>query len=261
MLSATGIHVTIERKHLLRGVDLEVRPGEVVAVLGENGAGKSTLIRALAGDITPRGGVVNMNGRPLDHWRLRDRARVRAVMPQDHAVAFGFTALETVAFGRYPHAEGLPGATDHDIARAALRRMDALHLQDRLVTTLSGGERARVMLAKTLAQVWEPVPNAARYLLLDEPTASLDPAHQHSVLGAVRAFVVGQDVGVCAALHDLNLAAQYADRIMLLKGGYMLASGTPVEVLTTMRLSKCFGVDAIVMPHPRHTAPLVVITG
>jgi len=239
MLSATGIHVTIERKHLLRGVDLEVRPGEVVAVLGENGAGKSTLIRALAGDITPRGGVVNMNGRPLDHWRLRDRARVRAVMPQDHAVAFGFTALETVAFGRYPHAEGLPGATDHDIARAALR----------------------VMLAKTLAQVWEPVPNAARYLLLDEPTASLDPAHQHSVLGAVRAFVVGQDVGVCAALHDLNLAAQYADRIMLLKGGYMLASGTPVEVLTTMRLSKCFGVDAIVMPHPRHTAPLVVITG
>ncbi len=260
MLSAVNISVRIGANKILQHVDMEVRPGEIVALLGENGAGKSTLLKVLAGDLRPDSGVVRMNGRPLYLWPMRDRARIRAVLPQDHPLPVGFSAAETALFGRYPHTDAYPGPGDEQIARAALAITGAEHLADRSITTLSGGERARVLLAKTFAQIWTSWQGESRYLLLDEPTASLDPAQQHHILKAIRDFSRNEAVGVCAVLHDLNLASQYADRLVLIKDGVRLAIGEAREVLTEAHLEACFGVGTIIMPHPRHGGPLVVTT-
>lgn len=260
MLTAKNIGVSIGGRKILQHVDVDVHPGEVVALLGENGAGKSTLLKVLAGDTRPQSGVVRMNGRPLYLWPMRERARVRAVLPQDQQLPVGFTAEETVLFGRFPHADAYPGPGDEDIARAALKLTGASHLAKRSIVTLSGGERARVLLAKTFAQIWTSWQEEARFLLLDEPTASLDPAQQHHILKAIRHFARSESIGVCAVLHDLNLAAQYADRMILLKDGTRLACGEVRDVLTASHLSACFGVEAIIMAHPLHAAPLVVTT-
>jgi iron complex transport system ATP-binding protein len=259
MLAAHTITVTAGGATLLREASLAVAPGEVVAVLGENGAGKSTLLKALAGDLAPRAGQVTMNDRPLAAWRPRERARVRAVLPQNAALAFGFTALETVLIGRYPHSQGAPQARDFDLARAALGRLDAGHLESRIVTTLSGGELARVQFARVLAQLWPDEVAAARYLLLDEPTASLDPAHQHLALRVAGALARDHRIGVVTVLHDINLAAQYADRVALLKHGRVLDDGPPRAVLTPESLGTCFGVEATVLAHPRSGRPLIVV--
>jgi iron complex transport system ATP-binding protein len=260
MLAATEVTVVAGKATLLRGASVRVAAGELVALLGENGAGKSTLLKTLAGDLAPRAGAVTMNGRPLDEWRVQERARVRAVLPQSAALAFGFTGLETVLMGRYPHSQGSTNAHDFAIARAALARLDASHLEVRFVTTLSGGELARVQLARVLAQLWPETPGVPRYLLLDEPTASLDPAHQHLALRAARAFAHEHAGGVLAILHDINLASQYADRVVLLKQGCVLAEGAPAAVLTPEALGACFNVEATVVAHPRLDRPLVVVT-
>jgi iron complex transport system ATP-binding protein len=258
VLAAGAITVSAGGKTLLKDATLEVRPGEFLALAGENGAGKSTLLRVLAGDLRPKSGQIGMNGYPLERWRLRERAHLRAVLPQDSAVAFGFTALETALMGRYPHCDGMPGECDRRIAREALERLDAAHLEQRLVTTLSGGERARVALARALAQIWEADERGPRYLLLDEPVASLDLAHQHNALRLVREFVRERGVGAVAVLHDLNLAAQYADRIAVLKAGRLAACGAPDAVLTERLVADCFAVRALVMRHPRTNCPLVI---
>lgn len=260
MLAASDVTVVAGTATLLRGASLRIAPGELVALLGENGAGKSTLLKTLAGDIVPRAGVVTMNGRPLREWRMRDRALTRAVLPQSAALAFGFTALETALMGRYPHSHGSTHARDLGIARAALARLDAGHLETRLVTTLSGGELARVQLARVLAQLWPEAQSGPRYLLLDEPIASLDPAHQHLALRTARTCAHADGVGVLAVLHDINLAAQYADRVVLLKQGRVLVEGAPAAVFTPQALGVCFNVEAIVVPHPRSDRPLVVVS-
>jgi len=258
MLEAIDVTVTAARATLLKRVSLQVRPGEMLALLGENGAGKSTLLRVLAGDIRPQAGSVQLSGRPMYLWSMADRARRRAVLPQRAEVAFGFTALEVVLMGRQPHGDGAPGADALAIAREALGCVDAAHLTDRIVNTLSGGEAARVHLARVLAQLWTHAAGD-RFLLLDEPTASLDPAHQHLTLACARTFARDHGLGVLAVLHDVNLAAQYADRIALLKRGRLIAEGAPHAVLTPDRLEACYGVQAVVMPHPRVDAPLVVL--
>lgn len=256
-LAAESVTVRIAKRTLLEDVSLAVAPGEVVAVAGENGAGKSTLLRVLSGDAPPQSGRALMNGRPLEAWRLEERARMRAVLPQDSAVAFGFSALDVALLGRYPHCAGAPGARDEAIARDALARLDVAHLVERDVTTLSGGERARVHLARVLAQLDDDVPQP-RYLLLDEPTASLDLAHQHLALGLAREIALERRIGVLAVLHDLNLAAQYADRVLLLKHGRVVADGAPEAVLSEALVSFAFSVRALVIPHPGNGRPLVV---
>jgi heme transport system ATP-binding protein len=259
MLSAIDVTYTVSGAALLHRVTLEVRPGEVLALLGENGAGKSTLLKLLSGDCTPRSGQVSMNQRPLHLWSMRERARTRAVLPQDTRVAFGFTALEVVLLGRYPFCDGISTRRDLDIARAALARTGAAHVEQRLVPTLSGGENARVQIARVLAQVWtENEAAGPRYLLLDEPTASLDLAHQHAALELIREQAQRQGLGVLVVLHDLNLAARYADRIVLLKQGSLITAGTPTAVLTPERIANCFGIDAVVASHPTRGCPLVV---
>jgi iron complex transport system ATP-binding protein len=257
VLRAEALVVVAQRRRLLDGVDVVVRPGECVAVVGPNGAGKSTLAKALAGEIVAAHGTVSLDGRPLREWEPRELARRRAVMPQDTAVSFAFTAREIVLLGRYPHCGGRPGRIDHAIACDALDLADARAFADQPVTTLSGGERARVQLARAIAQVLGPCA-APRYLLLDEPVASLDLKHQHAALRVTRELARERGVGVLAIVHDLNLALRYADRVVLLHEGRVVADDAPARALIPFNVERCFDV-AIDLAGPSGSTPSLIV--
>jgi len=240
MLSALEVSVRRGSHLLVDGVRLDVRPGEIHTVLGPNGAGKSTLLRLLAGDLQADTGAVVLDDRDLKLWPLEALARRRAVLPQQESLRFAFTAAEVVALGRLPW-----GDVRHEGHRRVVRDcLDALSLTglaEQAYPTLSGGERARVQFARVLAQLVADDPQP-RYLLLDEPTASLDLAHQYRCLQQMRRFSAAGG-GVLAVLHDPNQALAYADRVTLLKCGRVVASGTAAEVLTAAQLSALYDIE------------------
>ncbi|MDO9568023.1 MAG: heme ABC transporter ATP-binding protein [Hydrogenophaga sp.] len=243
-LSARGITVRAARTVLLHGISLHLPAGEVGVLLGPNGAGKSTLLSVLAGLRMPDAGQVWLDGQPMALVDMGAQARCRALLAQDSSVAFDFLACELVGMGRYPHRLQ-PSADEAGIALRAMAAADVGHLAHRSVQSLSGGERARVQLARALAQVWEARPDgASRWLLLDEPTAALDLRHQHETLATVRRWAREQGVGVLAVLHDLNLALRYADRVWVLDQGRLQASGAPAQVLTPELLHRVWQVHA-----------------
>jgi iron complex transport system ATP-binding protein len=257
MLSAHEITVRVGRKTLLEGITIDVAPGRITALLGGNGAGKSTLLKVLSGEITPGSGRVRINGADLRHLPVESAARMRAVLAQDSVLSAEFTAMEVALLGRIPYIGGRPSELDRLIAHEALEAADARHLAARRYTTLSGGERQRVHLARVLAQVWEPA-DAPRYLLLDEPTSSLDPAHQRTALAAARDFA-RRGGGVLAILHDPNLACHFADHVILMKRGRVVTRGTPRDVFTPENIRAAFDIMALVVPHPcSPEMPLVI---
>lgn len=247
---ARRLRVVLGGTPVVDGVDLAVDHGEVVALVGPNGAGKSTLLAALAGDADLAAGDVRIGGRTLGEWRQRDLARSRAVLLQEQQVAFGFTVEEVVEMGRAPwrgHPDDLAGDA---VVRRALADADVAHLADRTFASCSGGERSRTSFARVLAQ-------ATGVLLLDEPTAALDLGHAETVLGLARRTA---DAGgaVVVVLHDLSLAAAWADRVVLLDGGRVVADGAPADVLTAERLSAVYGHPVEVLDHPA-TGDLLVV--
>ncbi|GAB4366414.1 MAG: heme ABC transporter ATP-binding protein [Kiloniellaceae bacterium] len=260
MLRADAIRVRYGAAEVLRGPSLAVAPGEVVAVLGPNGAGKSTLLAVLAGTLRPHQGDAVLEGRALADWPPRALALRRAVLPQHSELSFGFAVLEVVLLGRSPHAGASSRAEDLAVAEACLAEAEVAHLAHRLYTTLSGGERQRVQLARVLAQIDFPKTDRRdqpRYLLLDEPTASLDPAHQHATLRTARR-AAERGMGVLAILHDLNLAALYADRLVVLSRGRLAAEGTPEAVLTEELVREAFELPVHITRHPTRGCPQIV---
>lgn len=260
MIELSNVTVSVGKARLLSEIDLRLRPGELAIVAGPNGAGKSTLVRVLAGAVTPSAGDVSFFGRPLSSWSAGERARRRAVVSQQSEIAFGFTSREVVLLGRHPHSERVEGRRDLEAAERALEQVEAAHLADRDVTTLSSGERQRVEIARALAQLEGDLPAVETALLLDEPTSNLDLAHQHGVLALARA-ISRQGRLVLAVLHDLNLAAQYADRLVVLDAGRVAADGAPRSVLTSELIWSVFRTRTLVMPHPQLDCPLVVSAG
>lgn len=259
MIAAEKIVVRAGKHVLLDGVDLAIACGELVALLGPNGAGKSTLLRALSGDLVPSSGRVSACGKQLGAWRPEALAQVRAVLEQDVYVAFPFTAFEIVLMGRTPHVQGREQPRDYEIARAALEEVNAGHLRERSYLTLSGGERQRVQLARVLAQVWPEEGSASpRILLLDEPTSSLDPVHQHATLALARK-IADRGAAVLVILHDLNLAALYATRVALAKAGRIVVDAPAREALTAEHIREAFGIEAIVTASPIDGGPLIVV--
>lgn len=256
-LEAHHVSFKIKGKTLVDDVSFALRQGELLAVVGPNGAGKSTLLKLLCGDLRVWGGDVMLWGRPLAAWPVREQAQLRAVLPQNSTLTFPFTALEVVLMGRIPHNNGVNRQADAEIAAAALHRVGMSHLAERLYPTLSGGERQQVQLARVLAQLGEDGGERGRVLLLDEPTTSLDLAHQHHTLCLAREYAT-MGVAVLAILHDLNLAAQYADRILMLKQGRLREIGTPEQVLTSHTIQDVFATPTVVMPHPQNQRPMVV---
>jgi iron complex transport system ATP-binding protein len=245
-LTAHGLSFLVGTKPLVDDVDLELRGGELTMVVGPNGAGKSTLCALLAGDARATSGTVELDGRPVRSWSRRELARRRAVLPQHPATSGWFRAVDLVVMGR--HAWGR-GPDDIGMARAALEEAGVGHLAERPFPTLSGGEQARVHLARVLVQD-TPV------LLLDEPTASLDLRHQHLVAQVARRRA-DAGVAVVAVVHDLALAGAYADRVVAMQAGRVVADGSPGDVLRGPALSVLYGHPVVVTPHPTQGWPLV----
>ncbi|MFC5475134.1 ATP-binding cassette domain-containing protein [Paraherbaspirillum soli] len=247
---------------ILRNLNLHIPPGQIVALLGRNGAGKSTLLKAMSGEFhgllqtggAQLAGAVSLNGTSLAGLTPQALARMRAVLPQSVQFAFPFSALEIVLLGCYPHNGG-NDLGERMIAVEALALAGAAQLAERDVTTLSGGELARVQLARVLAQlrprhVADESGLPPRYLLLDEPTAALDLAHQHQLLTTLRCLAGEWNIGVLAIMHDPNLAARYADQIAWLADGDLLAQGSPATTMTPDLVQACLGIKVEVVRQP-----------
>ena len=253
MLRTENLQIRRGRKIVLTDITLELKPGEVLGVLGPNGAGKSTLLGALCGELKAHHGNVWLDERELSDWTGTSRAQRLAVLPQVSTLDFAFRVEEVVGMGRLPHQSGR--VRDDEIVAAALHAADAGHLSGRSYLALSGGERQRVHLARVLAQLWPG--EAGQTLLLDEPTSMLDPLHQHTTLQAVREFA-NRGAAVLVILHDLNLAARYCDRLLLLEGGRPVALDTPDQVLRPEPLKAVFGLEVLVQQHPERGHPLII---
>ena len=240
-IEASGLGYDYGGWEALREVDLQVGPGEVVGLLGQNGSGKSTLVKVLSGVIGGYRGSARLEGTEIDGMPRRELARRLAVVPQEPVFSFPFTALEVTLMGRHPHLAGLAfeSGRDVELARSALERCGASEFASRSILELSSGERQRVVFARALAQ--QP-----RVLLLDEPASFLDVRHQVEMYDIVRGLVEERDCSVLTVLHDLNLAAEYCDRIYLLKEGRIEARGATEEVFTYANLTRVFETEVYV---------------
>lgn len=236
MLDLTEVSAQLGRRRVLHEVSFSVRAGELLAICGANGAGKSTLLKAVLGEV-PMTGCVHLNGVDIAKARPAALARLRAVLPQDSEVAFGFTLGEVVGMGR----EAGDFAARFEVDALALAAVGLQGRQAEDIRSLSGGERQRGHLARALAQVWEPVgPQGPRWLMLDEPVASLDLGHQLQVMRLARSYADAGG-GVVAIMHDLNLSAMFADRMAFLVAGRLAAMGSPAEAMRQDLLQTAYG--------------------
>jgi iron complex transport system ATP-binding protein len=240
---------------VLHDLSFDLSPGEILAIVGPNGAGKSTLLKVAGGSLRSWRGRVELLERPLASYHRRELARLVASVAQENQVAFRFTVLEIVLMGRAPHLGPFHLESEHDLAAAhtAMERFELLDLAHRAINELSGGERKRVFLARALAQ--QP-----RVLLLDEPTAFLDLRHVAEILVQFRKLCAESGVAIAATMHDLNAAASYADRVLLLNNGTMVACGLPDEVLTTENLEQVYQVKVQIGRNPV-TGALAIFPG
>ncbi|MCX6346065.1 MAG: heme ABC transporter ATP-binding protein [Armatimonadetes bacterium] len=252
-IKADNITAGYDGERILNGVSLELAASDFVGIIGPNGSGKTTLLRAMSRSLAPECGEVRLDGKNIYSIPAREFARQVAVVPQDTIVTFDFTVLEIALMGRSPRLGrfAVEGAKDTQIAMDALARTGTLHLKDRPIMTLSGGERQRVMMARALAQ--EP-----DVLLLDEPTSHLDISFQYEIMDLVKSLNRERGLTVLAVLHDLNLASQYCDRLILIGGGEVQASGSPEDVITSENIRRVYGAEVWVRKHPTTHRPYVI---
>ena len=254
MLDVSHISAGYPNRTVLRDLSLQARGGQVLGVIGANGAGKTTLLRVIGGTLTPKAGTVRLDTLDLGRLNTRERAQKVAVVPQGARLPEAFSVAEVVLLGRTPYLSllGRESDADREIAREAMVHTDTLQLAERRIGELSGGEQQRVLVARALAQ--QP-----QVLLLDEATAHLDLKHQAEILGLARRMAHERDLIVVVALHDLNLAALFADRLALLRHGELLALAEPAVVLTPVLLMQAYDIPVIVSSHPIHHTPLVAL--
>jgi iron complex transport system ATP-binding protein len=253
VLKADGVVARYGSLEVLRGVSMDLHAGEMLAIVGPNGAGKSTLLKVLGGTLARVRGSVELFGRPLESYDRRSLATLVATVAQENSIAFQFSVLEVVLMGRAPHLGAFHFETrrDLEIAHSALCHFDLLALARRPIQELSGGERKRVFLARALAQ-------ETKITLLDEPTAFLDLKHVADIFSRFRALCVERGMAVVATLHDLNAAALYADRVLLMKDGAAIACGTPEAVLTEQNLREVYDTEVYVGRNPSSGALVIL---
>lgn len=253
-LTASGLSYRRAERLLIADISLCLRPGELVSLIGPNGAGKSTLLRLLSGFLTPQSGYCLLNDQPLAHWSAGQLARQRAVMRQQTAIAFSLSVAEVVALGRAPW----PQQATQQVVKQVMALTDCDGLAQRDYLHLSGGEQQRVQLARALAQLWHQ-DGPRGWLLLDEPTSALDLYHQQHLLRLLFQLTRQHPLCVCCVLHDLNLAALWSDRVMLLADGQLVAQGAPIEVISEAMLSRWYQADVLVHPHLSEGVPQVAL--
>jgi iron complex transport system ATP-binding protein len=244
-LEVRDVSAGYNSESVIAGISFAVADGDFLGLVGPNGSGKSTVVRVMSHVLRPRGGEVLLDGRDMYHMRTADVARRVAIVPQDSAFHFDYSVLEVVLMGRSPHMGrfALEGAGDYAAVERAMQLTGIAHLAQRPVTNTSGGERQRVAIARALAQ-------GPQLLILDEPTAHLDINHQIEVLDLVRTLNRDQGVAVLVVMHDLNLAAQYCERMLLLHHGRLLAQGPAQEVITAQHVRQAYGAEVTVKRHP-----------
>jgi iron complex transport system ATP-binding protein len=252
VIDCRDVSVTLGDRLVLDGVDLHVARGEWVSIVGPNGAGKSTLLRYLTGSVAGRG-EVTIDGRPAASLSRRERAQLVALVPQAPVVPAGMQVVDYVLLGRTPHIRALGVEGPHDLATVhdTLAHLDLLDVADREVATLSGGERQRVLIARALAQ-------GAPLVLLDEPTTALDVGHQQQVLELVDELRRDHDLTVLTTMHDLTLAGQYAERLVLIDGGRVMVDGPADEVLTEANLASYYGAKVRIIHDGGHPVVLPI---
>ncbi|OHB75012.1 MAG: hypothetical protein A2Z34_10540 [Planctomycetes bacterium RBG_16_59_8] len=252
-LDVRDVRFRYEGVEALKGVSLALRSAEIVGLVGPNGSGKSTLLRAIAGLLRPEAGVVLLDGRDIRELRPREVALKLSMLPQETSDGFDFTCHEIVLMGRYPHGRRFHGEEDEDraVVQRVMEKTDTWSFRDRGIMEISGGERQRVHLARAFAQ--EP-----HLLLLDEPTSHLDIHYQTQILEMTARMAVEEQIAVLAVFHDLNLASIYSRSLFMLHEGKIVAAGKPDEVLTRDNIRLVYGVDVVLLPHPRRGVPLIV---
>lgn len=254
-LSLNQVSFSYNDTRVLYRIDLSVEKGEMIAVLGPNGSGKTTLIKLMSGVLKPGEGEIHLDGSRLGRMKRREVAQRVAVVPQQFTIPFAFTLNEVVLLGRTPFLRPFSdeGKRDHRVVEQAIALIGIEELKERFFNELSGGERQKAILAMALAQ--EP-----KLLLLDEPTAHLDINHQVEILDLVRSLNREQGLTVIGAMHDLNLAALYFDRLILLKQGRIFADGDPKQVLTEETIKEVFSASVRITQHPQTGLPHILIT-
>jgi iron complex transport system ATP-binding protein len=250
MLTADNLVFRAGRRVLIDHTSAQFEPMRLHLIIGPNGAGKSTFIRLLARLLRPGEGHVLYDGNDVSRRSQRELAQRRAVLSQAVEVAFSLPVRELVLMGRYPHFTARPGAGDEQVCEEVMRFFDVTGMADRSYGTLSGGEKQRVQFARVLAQIWRPLDGATRLLFLDEPLTFLDIRHQIDFMEKIRLFASQKDAIVVGVVHDLNLAAQFADRLLLLHDGRILADGPTRNVLTEEHLRTAFGVCPVLLTNP-----------
>ncbi|MDP6685318.1 MAG: ABC transporter ATP-binding protein [Candidatus Omnitrophota bacterium] len=242
------------KHNVLEDISFDMKKGEFLGIIGPNGSGKSTLLRFLSKVLLPQKGIVSIEGKDIKDLALKEFCRSVSFVPQDTVINFSFTTWEIVMMGRIPHLKRLQneGKRDFQIAENALLQTDSSHLKNRLIDQLSSGERQRVIIAKALTQ--EPT-----LLLLDEPTSHLDIGHQIEILDLLRKLNREKKLSIVMVLHDLNLASEYCNRIVLLKEGSVFKDGTPDEVLTYQNIENVYKTVVVVNKNPISSKPYVVL--
>jgi iron complex transport system ATP-binding protein len=256
LLTLSRVGFRYERTWALRGIDLEITAGEILGVLGPNGSGKSTLLRVMDGILVPEEGSLRLVDRPFAHLKRSEIARRVAMVPQETHFRFSFSSLEVVLMGRFPHMGRMQfeDAGDLEIAHGALEATDTLGLAERSIHDLSGGEKQRVLIARALAQ--EP-----QIVLLDEPTSFLDLKYKREVFQLVSRLSRERDLSVVVVSHDIDLAAQYCRRLILLKDGAVYTAGPPAEVVTSANVEAVYDCPVVVDRNPATGSPRVSIGG
>jgi iron complex transport system ATP-binding protein len=255
MIELNNVSLGYDHRAILHDVNMKAKAGQILGLVGPNGSGKSTLIKGMTRVIELFSGHIWIDGRDTKTIKRDEMSRLVATVPQDPALPAAFTAFEVVLMGRTPHLGLLryEGGKDLAIAWQAMEATRTQSFAERRVSELSGGEKQRLVIARALTQ--QP-----KAMLLDEPTANLDVSHQVEVLDLVKSLCLEQSLTVIIALHDLNLAAQYCDRLVMLNGGRVHAEGTPLDILTTQNIKQVYGAEVCVYPHPINKLPTTFVT-
>lgn len=254
MIDIKNLSYKIKDKEIVKDATLSCKEGQITALLGANGAGKSTLLKLLSAELAQQSGQISINGKELAKYSTLELAQKRSVMPQNVDLNFDFTALEVVLMGRSAHNAGIDSEADKKIALNCLAEVECEHLKDRSFTTLSGGEKQRITLARVLAQIAEvdkPI------LLMDEPIANLDPEHQQAAMKSAKRRAA-EGATVFLILHDFNIAANYADKIYIINHGEITYSGSAEEVFQKQIIKENFNVDIELITHPKTGKPQLI---